>query len=157
LNKLNKLLISTLKQTESDESTKDGMDIALVIIDKSKNELHFAGAHNSMYLVNGNNLTEYPADSRPIGISRVDVNKSFTNHIIPYSEGNVWYVASDGYADQTGGANKKKFYYQPFRDLLLEVSILPMEKQHEKIKSTMENWKQGSEQLDDMLVIGVRL
>ena len=157
LNKLNSLTISTLKQNQKEDSTKDGMDIALAIIDKNKNELQFAGAHNPLYFVRNNELVEYSADKRPIGISLIDESVSFTNNVIPVQKGDIFYIASDGYPDQKGGPKKKKFYYPPFKDMLLKNSSRPMQEQMSTLKITMDEWKKDTEQFDDMLVIGVKI
>jgi serine phosphatase RsbU (regulator of sigma subunit) len=72
-------------------------------------------------------------------------------------EGDMLYLFSDGFPDQKGGPNKKKFYYQPFKDLLISIHTLPVEEQKQKLESTIANWIGGGEQIDDILVMGIRI
>ena len=82
--------------------------------------------------------------------------ESFTDHSIDIKKGDIMYIFSDGYADQTGGPNKKKFYYAPLKELFHSIHKLPMDEQKKKLDSTINNWMDGREQLDDITVIGIR-
>lgn len=87
------------------------------------------------------------------------MNKSFCfkNHKITLEKGDCCYIFSDGYADQSGGPDNEKFYYQPFRELLTAISTLPMKAQQERLKTTLSDWKGSKGQVDDILVIGFRV
>ncbi len=148
----------TLRQDNDDVGVKDGMDIAICSINKKTNELEFAGAYNPLYLVRKGEISEVKSDKIPIGKGgKIAKKGSFNNQVIQLQSGDMLYIFSDGYADQKGGAKNKKFYYPPFRELLTEVSVLSNEKQKQKLEATMKDWKGGTEQYDDMLIIGVKI
>lgn len=132
------------------------MDISLCKIDYHNNELEYAGAHNSLCLVRNGILTETKADRKSIGISSFKYG-SFSNHKIKLMKGDCLYIYSDGYADQKGGPKNERYFPQPFRELLTKVSAFPMEVQKEQIEKVMIEWTGDKEQIDDMLVIGVRI
>lgn len=178
LARLRSIIISTLHQTGQVGESKDGMDIALCVIDTASNTLQYAGANNSMYLIReaaynhadvSNRvfkihehspdekyyLAELKADKMPIGVHAKD-KLPFTNHTIQLKENDSIYVFSDGYVDQFGGENHKKFLSKRFRDLLLSVQHLPMSEQKQLLYSHHEEWKGHLEQIDDVLVIGVK-
>ena len=156
LNELSKLVVESLKQTNTLSSSKEAMDIALCRFDFQNNELEFAGAHNSLYLIRNGKLFETKADNRTIGIS-LAASLPFTNHKIKLEKGDCLYISSDGYADQFGGINNEKFYYQPFREMLTQIHQLPMNDQRDQLEIIMSEWKGDKEQIDDMLVIGVKI
>ena len=155
LNELSKQIVGSLKQTDGYATVKDGMDIALCKINFQNYELEYAGAHNSLYFIRNGILTETKADSKPIGISTK--SGSFSNHKIKLEKGDCFYVFSDGFADQKGGTTNNKFFYQPFRELLVRIHQLPMKEQHAQLEAVMNKWKGDKEQIDDMLVIGVSI
>lgn len=161
-------------QEGSIREQKDGMDMAIAIIDKKKRELQFAGAYNPLYLVRNKELDgsrdiggekpvegdhsilfELKADKQPIGIHWEE--KKFTDQLVNLKEGDTVYVFSDGYVDQYGGAHRKKFKTQRFKDLLLSVQAEAMSRQKQLLEETFENWKGDIEQIDDVCVIGVRV
>ncbi len=156
LNELSKSVVKSLKQTNELGSVKDGMDIALCKVDYQNYELEYAGAHNPLYLIRNGVLTETKADRKSIGIS-LSKSDHFLNHKIKLEKGDCLYVFSDGYVDQKGGPEKTKFFYQPFRDLLIEIHQQSMEEQKQKLEKTISEWKGDKEQIDDMLVIGIRI
>lgn len=156
LNELSKSVVKSLKQTKELGSVKDGMDIALCKIDYKNYDLEYAGAHNSLYLIRNGSLTEIKADRKSIGIS-LSKSDHFTNNKIKLEKGDRLYVFSDGYVDQKGGPDNTKFYYQPFRELLLEIHQKSMPEQKEKLEKSISAWKGDKEQIDDMLIIGLRV
>jgi serine phosphatase RsbU (regulator of sigma subunit) len=93
----------------------------------------------------------------PVGIFIAEREKDFTNHLIPLQQGDMLYIFSDGYVDQFGGENETKFYSKPFKQLLTELSALPVERQKELLVETHDRWKGKGEQMDDILVIGIRI
>ena len=139
---------------------KDGMDMAIAVIDKEKRELQFAGAYNPLYLireVKGETslLFELKGDKQPIGIHWEETD--FTNQVISLEENDSVYVFSDGYVDQYGGDHRKKFKTWKFKELLLSVQAESMEKQKQLIEETFDKWRGNIEQIDDVCVIGVRV
>ncbi|HKL67700.1 MAG TPA: tetratricopeptide repeat protein, partial [Bacteroidales bacterium] len=155
LNLLRQEVIRSLKQRGMEGETQDGMDIALCIYNRRSNRLDFAGANNPLYQVRNNELLRIDADKMPIGIHRSSA-RPFTNHHIYPEKGDAIYLFSDGYADQFGGPSGKKFKYRAFRELLLKDYKKPMQEQKEKLDRTFMDWKGDEEQVDDVLVIGVR-
>lgn len=156
LDELSKLVVNSLKQTDEIGSIKEGMDIALCKINYKNYELEFAGAHNSLNLVRNGVITETKANNRAIGISLAN-SAPFINHTIKLEKGDCFYIFSDGYADQKGGPDNQKFFYHPFRQLLLDIHHQNMEVQERKLEQVIYDWKGDREQIDDMLVIGVRV
>jgi serine phosphatase RsbU (regulator of sigma subunit) len=156
MNKLRENIMKTLHQSGDVSKHKDGIDLALVIIDFEKKELQFSGAFNPMYLIRNGNLIEFRGDKMPIGIAPT-VEKSFTNKRLKIREGDILYIFSDGYADQFGGAKEKKFRYGPFKDLLLKIHRHPMDKQKHLLEHKFLVWKGGLEQVDDILIIGLKI
>jgi len=134
---------------------KDGMDMAIAIINQEKKELQFAGAYNPLYLIRGSELIELKGDKQPIGIHWEETE--FRNQIVELKENDSVYVFSDGYVDQYGGDHRKKFKTQKFKELLLSVQSEPMEKQKFLIEETFELWRGNREQIDDVCVVGVRV
>lgn len=160
LDRLKEMVSQALRQTQDGDSSKDGMDIALCKVDKKKRVIEFAGAFNPLLFVKASQpeeLQEIKGNKFPIGIYLQDEEHSFTNHLIPYEPGDMYYIFSDGYADQIGGPKGKKFMIKNFRTLLAQIYPEPVDKQREILTSTLEQWKSDYEQVDDILVIGFRL
>ncbi|MEA3460723.1 MAG: SpoIIE family protein phosphatase, partial [Bacteroidota bacterium] len=153
---------------------KDGMDMAIAVINKEKRHLQFAGAYNPLYLIrdkeqltgkesgsdtavkrNGSLLFELKGDKQPIGIHWEETE--FRNQVVELKENDSIYVFSDGYVDQYGGEHRKKFKTHKFKDLLLSVHSESMEKQRQIIDNTFEEWRGSNEQIDDVCVIGIRI
>jgi serine phosphatase RsbU (regulator of sigma subunit) len=136
---------------------RDGMDMALCIIDYDAMTLQYSGAYNSLYLVRNGELIEYGADKMPVGIHLYVDEKRFTNHIIPLQNDDMIYIFTDGYIDQFGGERDTKFKSRPFKHLLTKISSFPTEQQQEILIDTHDRWKGDGEQVDDILVIGIRI
>ncbi len=156
LNDLRSRIKVSLRQTGKSGEQKDGMDIALCMIDYEDKKIHFAGAYNPMILIRDGKLIEYKGDRMPIGI-HIGEEKEFTNHTIDYFIGDVVYLFSDGFADQFGGNNGRKFLIKNLKELLLSIHHEPMEKQKILLESTLENWKKNYDQVDDISVIGFKI
>ena len=146
----------TLSQTGKKDEQKDGMDISICIIDPATKTVEFSGAYNPLYLVRNGELFEYKADKMPIGIHLSDT-EPFSCQQIDYLPGDSLFIFSDGYADQFGGPDGRKFMTKPFKRLLTEISPLPIEKQYETLLKSHEDWKGSNDQVDDVLVIGFKL
>ncbi len=149
-------LTATLWQQGRDDEAKDGMDMSLVIIDRTKQWIEFAGAYNPLLLVRDNEMTIYKGDKMPVGYHWGKM-PSFTNVVIDYQPGDSIYMFSDGYQDQFGGEEGKKFKSKNFRDLLLQISNLPFKDQKIRLSETITSWMGINEQVDDILVIGMKL
>ena len=139
-------------------AVRDGMDISLVRYDISSRTLEFAGAYNPLFIVKNNgDLQKIRGDRYPIGPMNDLESKTFTNHKIKLERGDCFYIFSDGYADQFGGPQGKKMKYSIFRKLLTENYRRPMEEHGEIVEKTIRYWQGDIEQVDDMLLIGVRI
>lgn len=159
LNSLNQEMVTAMTQEQFNASSiKHGMDAAIISIDKTTMQAEFAGAHNSLYYIRKGELHEVKADKNAIGTpGREGEEIMFQNTIIPIEKGDVFYLFSDGYPDQIGGPNRKKFYYKPFKELLLSVHHLSMEEQRDILDQTITDWRGERDQTDDILVIGIRI
>ncbi|MEW6469260.1 MAG: SpoIIE family protein phosphatase [Bacteroidota bacterium] len=155
LDQLRSKIVSALKQEQNTDS-KDGMDIALCVFDDANNTLEFSGAYNPLYHIRNGELREIRGDKQPVGLSFGEP-KPFTRHTIPLQQGDCFYIFSDGYAHQFGGKDRKKFKYSRLKGLLLEVHRKPMSEQEEILHQAFIDWKGPFEQIDDVLVIGVRV
>lgn len=156
LNELRTFIKYTLSQEGSDSESKDGMDISLCVIDRQSNQLEFAGAYNSVYIIRNGVLEEIKGDKMPVGI-HISEKASFTNHIISLEGVTSFYLFSDGFADQFGGPDGRKFKAKNFRALLAKNNELPMAKQRLILESAFSEWQGNNEQVDDVLVLGVRI
>jgi tetratricopeptide (TPR) repeat protein len=134
---------------------KDGMDMSFCAINKKTNHLEWSGANNPLWYVRNGEMKELNPDKQPIGQS--DIMKPFTTHTMELQKGDVLYLFTDGYADQFGGEKGKKFKYQQFKNSLLAISQLAMNKQKEELDNIFETWKGHLEQVDDVLVMGIRV
>ena len=131
------------------------MDISLIAYNKKNNTLTYAGANNNLYLVRNGILKEYIADKMPVG--RYLVNKEFSEYKIEIEKGDLLYIFTDGFADQFGGPNTKKFKYSAFKEMFEKVSHIPIEQQREAINTILEDWMGAREQIDDICVIGIQV
>jgi serine phosphatase RsbU (regulator of sigma subunit) len=156
LNELRKEVQRALHQKGAREEAKDGMDISLCVIDKKNKLLQYSGAYNNLYLIRNDELLEYPADRMPIGIFDLS-GKSFTSQDIQYLPDDIVYMFSDGYADQFGGPNSKKFKYSTLKELLIKIHDLPLKEQKKRLESEFFKWKGENPQTDDVLIIGMKL
>jgi len=156
LNELRKKIKLSLRQTGKDNEAKDGMDIAFVILDTDEMKGQYAGAYNSMLLVRQGELIEFKADRQPVGVHMKE-KESFTNHSFDLLKKDTLYVFSDGYQDQVGGENKDKFLTKRFKQLLVNINDMGMQQQKEYLDQTILEWKGDSEQVDDVLVMGIRI
>jgi serine phosphatase RsbU (regulator of sigma subunit) len=154
---LNNSIKDALKQNNELDATRDGMDIALVRIDFSKNEVVYSGANRPIWLIRNINaeIEEIKATKKAIG-GFTDTNQYFEQHVISLNKDDSFYLFSDGYADQFG-QNGKKLMTKKFKEILLSISSLGMNEQKKYLDDFIENWRSGIEQIDDILVIGVKL
>ena len=134
-----------------------GVNQFLASMTKGTLELEYAGAFNPLYLLRDGEIIQFKADKFPIGSFVNAEDNKFTNNKIQLEKGDQIYIFSDGYADQFGGPRGKKFMYKKFRDLLIEIEKKDLSQQKELLQNTLFDWMQDEEQVDDILVIGVRV
>jgi len=181
LKRLRKEIVNTLKQKGEIGEQKDGMDMALVSINHENGTLQFAGANNPVYIVTHRSFTdleitasneglesriitmsegeyilvEIRPDKMPIAIYE-KMNK-FETFTLKVDEGDLIYLFSDGFQDQFGGKNSKRFMQKRFKKLLLQIADKPLYEQKEIISTTFEEWKGSNEQVDDVTIVGVKI
>ena len=169
LDKMTSIIQSRLRK--EDNEMLGGMDMSICVLDLSRNKLQFAGANNNLYFLRKKdhtfpegvlqlegwdyNFYEIKADRCPIG--ELIENHSFTTHEISLVQGDTFYIFSDGYADQFGGKDNRKFMSNSFKNLLLTIQDQDMEIQQSILKHVHEDWKGEEEQVDDICVIGIRI
>lgn len=154
LNELKKEIMRSLKQTGADGENKDGLDIALCMLEG--NTLEYAGAHNPLWLFLEGNLIEIKGDNQPVGVAYKN-DKEFTNHVLDVTKTDAFYIFTDGFADQFGGIDGKKFKYSRLKQMITDLCKLPVNEQHKKLASIFDEWKRDLEQVDDVLVIGIKM
>lgn len=158
LKHLNRKIKISLKSDTMHDQNNDGMDIAIAVIDKEAHTIEYSGALRPMYLYSNNEFIELKGDKIPItsNISGTSVTNNYTNHEHPFNAGDQFYIFSDGIIDQFGGGDGKKYLTKRFKDLLDNIKSLPMKEQKELIKKEHDEWRGRYDQVDDILVIGVR-
>lgn len=155
LNYLNEGVRMSLKQDQQNNETHDGMDVALISIEGKK--LEYSGAHRPLYLIREGTLQEIAADKFPIGGIQSENSRKFKNHVLDLQTNDTLYMFSDGYVDQFGGEKGKKFMSKRFQELLLSIQEKSAGEQKEILNHTIISWKKNIEQVDDILVIGVKI
>lgn len=145
-----------LRQKENLHIPRDGMDVALVAYNTKTNELNFSGAFNPLYLVRNKEVIEFKADRFSVGSYQSDDEKVFSLHSFQAQIDDCIYIFSDGFVDQFGGPDYKKFKSRQFKTLLSEIQHETMKKQETLLSETLSNWMGQVNQLDDILVIGIR-
>ena len=162
-----------VQQGKSDEQ-KDGMDLAIVVYNKKNREIHFSGANNPLYIIRKNGepaqkdlepyasvengeyrLFELKGDKQPIGTHWEE--KPFRTTSVYLKEQDSFYMFSDGYIDQFGGENRKKFKSMNFKKLLLSLQDKSLEEQRQILEQSFDEWRGPYEQLDDIVVLGVKV
>jgi serine phosphatase RsbU (regulator of sigma subunit)/HAMP domain-containing protein len=152
---LNQYAFEALHKDKQQFMVRDGMDIALCSLDPTSMLLEYSGANSPLYVVRDRELRSVAADKIPLGSDELS-EQGFTDHRVQLERGDMVYIFSDGYADQFGGPKGKKFLYHRFRELLLSISDRPVQRQKELLNEALNEWRGQHEQVDDILVIGVR-
>ena len=153
LDNLRNKIIDSLQQHVK-TNADDGMDAAILLIDLKNKTLEFAGANNPLYIIRNGQLSVVRPDRMPVSIFWK--MKKFTNQKLKLLNGDMIYIFSDGYYDQFGGPDGRKFMMSVFQQLLLEIHQKSMEEQKLILDKTLEDWKGNLEQIDDILVIGIK-
>ncbi len=156
LNELRDHLIKSLGQTGHRYEAKDGMEMALCVVDMESKQLQFSGAFRPMYLLRNEELIETKGDRMPIGIYNEE-EVSFTNKEIQVRDNDVFYLFTDGYVDQIGGPNKKTFKSKNFKQLLKDIHQRPLKEQKSILEKEHKTWRSDMEQIDDIMIMGVKL
>jgi serine phosphatase RsbU (regulator of sigma subunit) len=133
---------------------RDGMDIGLCIIDKERKKMEYAGAFFPLYLIRNNSLIEIKGDKIIIGMNPEGL--IYTDHVIDMMEDDIFYIFSDGYVDQFGGSENKKFMYRRFRHLLLTIHRFSVTDQKSILEENIKTWMGKNVQVDDIMVIGFK-
>jgi len=156
LDQLKEGVIKALKQKGETGESQDGMDIAFCTFDLKNNEVEFAGAYNSLYIIRENVMDEVKADRMPIGVY-AGTDHKFTNNKVSIQKGDILYFFSDGFTDQSGGPRGKKFMRKRFKELILGIHEMTMPEQLDHLYTTFEEWKGDLEQNDDICMIGIKV
>jgi serine phosphatase RsbU (regulator of sigma subunit)/tetratricopeptide (TPR) repeat protein len=160
LNELRKQIKYSLRQHGERDESKDGIDLALCVLDLKNSMMQYSGANNPLYLIRDVDgkpeLKEFKADRMPLGYYQ-GKDSAFTNHDIKLEQGDTFYLFSDGFIDQKGGKDNKRYMSKKFRSLLLEIQDQPMHDQKGILDKTLSAWMGNNSQMDDILVIGVRV
>jgi serine phosphatase RsbU (regulator of sigma subunit)/Tfp pilus assembly protein PilF len=160
LNELRREVKHSLRQTGKKEESRDGIDMALCVIDIEKRIMQYSGAYSPLYIISRINgkpeLKEIKADMMPVGVHHSS-DQSFTNHEIKLEIGDTIYISTDGFIDQIGGSDNTRFCSKNFKKLLLEIHDQPLFEQKEVLQKTLDDWMGEHAQRDDILVIGARI
>jgi serine phosphatase RsbU (regulator of sigma subunit) len=156
LNELRDKIKVSLRQKDENDPAKDGMDMAVIMMNIETKSIQFAGAYNPLYIIRNNKLTEVEGDKMPVGVYLKD-NEPFSNKRAQLKEGDALYMFSDGFYDQFGGELGRKFMKKSFGDLLEEISDKPMSEQKQILHQTISEWKGTNEQSDDIVVAGIKI
>ena len=155
LDAVNGWLTDSLHQTFNNSTVKDGMDVSLISINKKTKELLFAGAFNPIYIFRDNQFDTIKADKFPVGTFIHEELQYFETKSYQLKKGDKIYLFTDGFADQFGGVNNKKYKYGQFKETFNRIQNESVTTQQTEIKKEFENWKGENEQVDDVLVIGI--
>ena len=157
LNRLRTKIINALRQNGLQHQQMDGIDLALCMWDKNNNKLTYSGANNPLWLMRAGQLTEIRPDKQPVGFLLENISEPFTMHELQLQKGDTLYTFTDGFTDQFGGVEGKKFKFKRFRELLSSVQNKNMKQQKEAIENAFDLWKSDYDQVDDVCVIGIKV
>jgi len=152
---LHKGVRRTLKQ--EDGKNRDGMDLSVCVINKENRTVQFSGAQNSIIYIQNGDINVIKGDRMSIGGVQRESERNFTKSTIHVDKPTWFYIFSDGYIDQFGGPKNRKLLLKNFKSLLLDIHKEPMDIQEKLLKQNFFDWKQGEDQIDDVLVIGFKL
>ena len=155
LNQLRSHVIKSLHQTGKTDEARDGMEMALCVVDFNKKRLQYSGAFRPLYLIRDKELIEFKGDSMPIGIYNED-DISFNNKELILNENDIIYMFTDGYIDQLGGPDRKTFKSKQFKQLLIDIHQKPLNEQKAVLEKEYQAWRRDIEQIDDIMVMGIR-
>lgn len=154
---IDKSITKNLKKSLNYDSLNEGMDIMLCSYNIENGKLTFAGAHSSLYIIKNDILYEYKGDRTTLGLFYENKKNAFTINEIQMHKGDKIYMFSDGYADQFGGTERKKYMRKNFKEFILQIHSLNEQEQKSKLEEEFERWKGVHEQIDDILIWGIQL
>jgi serine phosphatase RsbU (regulator of sigma subunit) len=149
-------IIKALSSDTNEETTRDGMDAVCCSFDFDNKQMQFAAANNSLIIVRKKEILEYKADKFPVGLHQGEL-KPFTLRTIELQKDDCVYTFTDGFSDQFGGDRGKKLMSKKFKEILASIADKPMETQKIELETHFDNWRGTIEQVDDVLVIGIRI
>lgn len=155
LNQMRERVMKALHQTGDRSVTKDSIDIGLCIYDRSTRKLQYSGANRPLFIMRDGVLSEMKSDKMTIGLAPM-VEQPFTNHVIEVEPGDSFYLFSDGYADQFGGTDDKKYKQKQLKNVIGSISGLPMAEQKEVLEKNFFDWKGDYQQVDDVMIFGFK-
>jgi serine phosphatase RsbU (regulator of sigma subunit) len=155
LNDLREYIIESLHQTGKEDESRDGIEIALCVVDFGNKNLQYSGAFRPLYLIRNKELTEFKGDNMPIGLYDDEVNP-FSNKELQFKENDIIYLFSDGYVDQIGGPNRKTYRSRKFKQLLTNIHQKSLNEQKVILEREFYEWRRNIEQIDDIMVMGIR-
>lgn len=153
LDKVTDLVLETFEKSTT--NVQDGMDISLLAFNTTTKQIQWSGANNPLWYISNGQVTEIKANKQPIG--KYDNRKPFTAHNIHYTDNSVYYLFTDGFADQFGGPKGKKFTYRRLEETILSTSNLTMQEQENQLKLAFHLWKGTAEQIDDVTIIAIKI
>ncbi|MCE3280434.1 MAG: protein serine/threonine phosphatase [Bacteroidetes bacterium] len=153
LDKTNEIVLSTFEK--SGQGIRDGMDISLIAIERNSQEIKWSGANNPLWYLEDGSMKNIKADKQPIGFT--EARTDFKTHTLSLTGTTQLYLFTDGFADQFGGSKGKKFKYSNLQELLVSISQNSFDKQQEILDKTLSEWKGNLEQVDDILIIGIKV
>jgi serine phosphatase RsbU (regulator of sigma subunit) len=156
LDQLNNEINKAILQSQ-EKGINDGMDLTLIMFDRKKLILELAGAYNPLYQVRDGEVMVYKTDRFPIGMTALTQKKSFTNIRVDIRPGDMLYMCSDGYADQFGSPEVKKFKTVNIKKLLTEIWKMPVGEQKKRLEKEILEWKGELPQIDDIMFVGMRI
>jgi serine phosphatase RsbU (regulator of sigma subunit) len=156
LNELRSRVVRAMGQTGKIDEAKEGMEMALCMLDPGRGMIQFSGANRPLYLASGGELNVIKGDRMPIGVY-YEEELPFTSTDVPYKEHDILYLFTDGFVDQIGGLHRKTFRTTRFRKLIQEICHRPLDEQKAILREEHEIWRAGQEQIDDIMVMGIRL
>ena len=156
LDSMNTLIKKILHQDKGSD-IRDGMDMALCTFDKTTNTLEYSGANNPVFILSEGKLNIIKGSKLTVGSMEEEKVEPPINHSIKLKKGDCFYIFSDGYADQFGGKDNKKFKTSKFQELLISLNGKSMQEQEKSLFQAFKDWKGNNEQVDDVLIIGIRV
>lgn len=156
LHRLDFKITTALYQVGENHEIHDGMDLVLLCYDKQKQEIHFSGAKNPLYLIRDGAIQQFEGNKLPIGSHQYNQVKNFQTQVLPIAKGDAIYLSSDGFQDQFGGEKNRKYMKKRFREFLLQISCYSIEEQKIKLDQELANWKGKQEQTDDIIIAGLK-
>jgi|GEM_PF-2924200 len=156
LNILRERLLSSLSYGSGKSAVSDGLDIAIAVINTRNMTLEFSGAYNPMWICRNGKLIILEADRMPVGKHFIDPFP-FSVKTEKVISGDRYFMFSDGFKDQFGGENNKKYSSGRFKELIIESDSLPFNQIQEKFENAFDKWKQNREQIDDVLIVGIKI